>query len=80
MSSASVHSRHRAASRRDNRVSVLPFLMLILDELAGGMLEDLAELLLSTPSTDFVSESQMFGSVEPGRIKALMKKRHLYIL
>ena len=33
--------------------------MLILDELAGGMLEDLAELLLSTPSTDFVSESQM---------------------
>jgi hypothetical protein len=41
---------------------VLPFWMLIFDELAGelagGMLEDLTELWRSTPSTDFISGPQ----------------------
>ena len=32
--------------------------LLLLDELAGGPIEDLTESCPSTPSTDFVSESQ----------------------
>ena len=39
--------------------------MLVLDELAGGMLEDLTELWLSTPSTDFVSCSTLLYDCEP---------------
>ena len=40
---------------------VFPFRLLLLDELAGGWIEDHTESCPSTPSTDFVLESQPSG-------------------
>ena len=41
----------------------LPFTLIIFGELAGGPIEDHMESFPSTPSIDFVSESQPSGSV-----------------
>ena len=47
--------------QKDIAIKLSPFWLLIFDELAGGRIEDLTELFPSTPSTDFVSESQPLG-------------------